>query len=718
LDKQPLILVADDDSTFRFLAAEALEPAGFIVAFAGDGEATLAQARRLRPDLIMLDVQMPHLDGFQLCKRLRSDPTLTSVPIVMVTGQDDVASIECAYQLGATSFIGKPIRWNTLAYHIRYVLRNSRLEEDLRVAKLAEHRLELLRRENAERRRAEAALRVSEIRYRRLFEAAKDGILLLDFQSEKITDVNASLLTMLGYGREAFLGKRLWEVKPFSEIPISRTTLSELQTSECVRFEHLRLHTRDGAQLDVEFVGNIYRVDGNSVMQCNIRDITEREEREARIRHMALHDALTGLPNRLMLQSWMNDAIARARSTGEQVAILILDFDHFKRINDSLGHRAGDQFLEAAALRLSKTLRENDIVARLGGDEFVIGLRGVGIDRDAALAAREAQKFLSEPYFIDGRDLRVDCSIGISLWPDDGEDPGILLRAADTAMYEAKEKERSGYRFFTPALNEAAQRSFALATDVHGACARGEFVLHYQPIVSIASGNVTGVEALLRWRHPERGLIPPSHFIPALEESGLIIEVGSWVLQTACLQNARWQAEGLPPIRMAVNLSARQFFRGDVVRSVDQALRRAELSPEWLELELTESLTLGDTEATIGITHELKRLGVSLSLDDFGTGWSSLSYLRRFPLDRLKIDRSFMCGIERDASAAALVRSIVSLAGNLGLTCIAEGVETPEQLAFLRKERCAEAQGFLFNPALPAAESGALLRTASRSLIA
>jgi diguanylate cyclase (GGDEF)-like protein/PAS domain S-box-containing protein len=718
LDKQPLILVADDDQVFRFLTREALEPEGFIVIEAADGAAALEEARRLRPDLILLDVQMPLMNGFELCKQLRADPGLSEVPIVMVTGQDDVDSIETAYRLGATSFIAKPIGWNTLGYHVRYVLRNSRLEEDLRIAKLAEHRLDLLRRENAERRRAEAALRVSEIRYRRLFEAAKDGIVLLDFESSRITDVNASLLTMLGYTREAFLGKRLWEVSPFKEISGCRTTLAELETSDHVRLGHWRLETRNGSPLDVEFVGSIYRVEGNRVMQCNIRDISEREEQEARIRHMALHDALTGLPNRLQLQSWLSDAIAQARCSGEQVATLMLDFDHFKRINDSLGHQAGDRLLEMAAVRLRGIVTESDIVARLGGDEFVIGLSGVGIDRDASVVAREVLRVLSEPYDIEGHELRLDCSIGISLCPGDGEDPGVLLRAADTAMYEAKEKERASYRFFTPALDEAAQRRLALATDVRQACARGEFILHYQPLVSMETGIVTAVEALLRWHHPERGLISPANFIPALEETGLIIEVGNWVLHTACLQNAMWQAEGLAPIRMAVNLSARQFYRGDIVLTVDQALRRSGLSPRWLELELTESLTLGDTKATVDIMHELKRLGVSLSLDDFGTGWSSLSYLRRFPLDRLKIDRSFMSDVVQDASAAAIVRSIISLAANLGLTCIAEGVETSEQFAFLQKQQCAEAQGFLFTKALPATEVRAFLGSAVLRLIA
>jgi len=330
-----------------------------------------------------------------------------------------------------------------------------------------------------------------------------------------------------------------------------------------------------------------------------------------------------------------------------------------------------------------------------------------------------AQKVLAalvRPFQIEGRELQIGASIGISQYPADGESPESLLRAADAAMYEAKTKRRGSYFLFSSEINEATQRQQKLEDDLHQASARGEFALHYQPLISTDSDRITGVEALLRWHHPQLGLIPPNQFIPQLEEMGLMVEVGQWVLQTACLQNAAWQKEGLPPIRMAVNLSAQQFYRGDIVNTVKGVLRETGLNAEWLELELTESMILDDSETTIEIMQDLKRTGVQLSLDDFGTGWSSLSYLRQFAFDRIKIDRSFLRDISSQPAAEMVVRTIINLARNLGLACTAEGVETHRQLAYLKEQRCAEIQGFLYSPALPAADCSALLRAGMPAL--
>src|ERR1700722_10177106 len=424
---------------------------------------------------------------------------------------------------------------------------------------------------------------------------------------------------------------------------------------------------------------------------------------------MALHDALTGLPNRILLQDRLSQAIALGSRNKERVAVLMLDLDHFKHINDSLGHHIGDGLLEALSGRLKTCLRESDIVARLGGDEFVIALPAVSGDPAIEEVVHKILESLLEPFQVEGHELQVSSSIGISRYPEDGENPGTLLRAADTAMYAAKANARGSFRFFTPDLNVAAQRRLLLATDLHHACALGQFALHYQPQVSTVSGAITAVEALLRWNHPQHGLISPAEFIPLLEELGLIIEVGKWVLRTACMQNVAWQREGLPPVRMAVNVSAHQFYRGDLARTVKEILRESQLSPQWLELELTETLTLDDSETTIDIMKELKLLGLGLSLDDFGTGWSSLSYLRHFPLDRLKIDRSFMRDIATQPAAKAVVTSIIDLARNLGFACVAEGVETREQLLSLERQEGPEIQGFLYSPAVPALVCGSLL---------
>jgi diguanylate cyclase (GGDEF)-like protein/PAS domain S-box-containing protein len=444
-------------------------------------------------------------------------------------------------------------------------------------------------------------------------------------------------------------------------------------------------------------------------------NITDRKQAEARVQYMALHDALTGLPNRVLLEGRLTQAIALACRNQKSVAVLMMDLDRFKNINDSFGHYVGDRLLEALGKRLQGSLRDSDIVARLGGDEFIIGISMVADTRDIEIVAQKVLATLSEPCQIEGETLQIGASMGIAVYPADGENPEALLQCADAAMYEAKKRGRGTVCFFEPELTEATRRRQKLEKDLQQACSRGEFAVHYQPLVSVNEGRITGVEALLRWYHPEEGLISPSEFIPQLEELGLMVEVGEWVLRTACLQNVTWQKEGLSPVRVAVNLSAQQFYRGDIAGTVDSALRETGLEPEWLELEITESLTLDESETTVEIMQDLKRIGVSLSLDDFGTGWSSLSYLRKFPLDRIKIDRSFMRDVALEPAAEAVVRSILRLGSNLGLDCVAEGVETQQQLDYLQREKCSEMQGFLYSAALPGAECGELMRSGVNS---
>ncbi len=440
----------------------------------------------------------------------------------------------------------------------------------------------------------------------------------------------------------------------------------------------------------------------------------ERKLNEAYIRHIAHHDTLTGLPNRLLLEDRLEQAIAQAHRHQMMVAVLFVDLDHFKTVNDSLGHPAGDRLLQAVAGRMHQCLREGDSVARLGGDEFVVCLSEVGSNSDAAVVAEKIQHVLAEPLDIDGHMLQIGSSIGISVYPHDGDNVDALMKAADAAMYDAKAKGRSNYRFYTPTLNAKAHQRLAVSNQLRQALARRELVLHYQPQVSLASGDITGVEALLRWNHPERGLTAPAEFIPILEEIGLMSEVGRWVLHTACTQNAAWQRSGFPPIRMAVNLSARQFVTGNLVYTVADALAEHGLEAHWLELEITEGLLLDSSEQVTESVNRLKRMGVGLSLDDFGTGYSSLSYLRRFPVHRLKIDRSFVHDIATDEGSANIVASIIALSQKMGLEVIAEGVETQEQLRYLQSQGCHEIQGFLFSRALPATEIECMLRSRRR----
>jgi diguanylate cyclase (GGDEF)-like protein/PAS domain S-box-containing protein len=689
------ILIVDDVPANLAVAVDYLEANQFQVMVAQDGEEGIERAQLIHPDLILLDVMMPGIDGFETCRRLKKDVNNRDTPVIFMTALADTSDKIAGFAAGGVDYISKPFQIEELLARIKTHL----------ALRSAQQQVEI---QNTQ-------LRASEIRYRRLFETAKDGILLLDSESGRVTDVNASVVQMLGYSRDHFLNRKLCDVLPFTAIPACRLGLAALGTSQDVAVEHWSLEAQDKSLVDVEFVGNIYQVEGSRIVQCNLRDITGRKRAEARILHMAMHDALTGLPNRVLLQDLLTQAIAVARRNHEGIAVLMLDLDKFKHVNDSLGHHIGDRLLEAVSARIKACLRESDIVARLGGDEFAIALLSVSCEQDIEEVVHKLLTSILDPSQIEDHEIQISGSIGIGQYPADGDTPGDLLRAADVAMYAAKSKGRSTHCFFTPELDVATRRHIALIGDLHNACARGQFVLHYQPQVSTDSGSIIGVEALLRWNHPQHGMISPAEFIPLLEETGLIIEVGTWVLKTACLQNVAWQKEGLPPVRMSVNVSAHQFYRSNLVGLVEEALRESQMDPIWLDLELTETLTLDGSETTINIMQQLKSLGVDLSLDDFGTGWSSLSCLRRFPLDRIKIDRSFMRDIMSESAAKAVVSSILDLAHNLGFSCIAEGVETEKQLEYLAKKKCPEIQGFLYSPALPALACGAFMRSGKPS---
>jgi diguanylate cyclase (GGDEF)-like protein len=533
--------------------------------------------------------------------------------------------------------------------------------------------------------------------------------MLVDALTGQVFDANPAALNMLTDDPADVLGKKIWEIAGLAHLGLDAAFLGDALRGEIIKYDDWNLLATNGMITHAEVIARSYQTDQRKVILYNFRSINDRKEAEARIRYMALHDALTGLPNRTLLTDRLGQAVAYARRARGKVAVMMLDLDHFKHINDSLGHHVGDMLLQTVADRLRACLRECDTAARLGGDEFVILLGDVESSADIDVVAEKVLAALKTPFMIEQHQLHIGCSIGVSTYPHDGEDPAKLMRAADTAMYDAKGNGRGIHRHFTPEMNEATMRWQELANDIHMACANGEFTLYYQPQVALDGYQITGVEALLRWNHPEQGLVMPSVFVPLLEELGLIVEVGEWALVQACQQNMAWQAQGHPPIRMAVNLSAQQFYRGDIVKSVKHALEVSGMDPQWLELELTESLTLDDTEVTIKIMNDLKDLGVTLSLDDFGTGWSSLSYLRRFPLDRIKIDRAFMSEVATEPNAAAVVHGILNLAQSLGLGCVAEGIENNEQLDYLKQQICADMQGFLFSRPLAAEDVSRVL---------
>ncbi|KAA2236907.1 EAL domain-containing protein [Salinarimonas soli] len=442
-------------------------------------------------------------------------------------------------------------------------------------------------------------------------------------------------------------------------------------------------------------------------------DVTQAQRAEARISHMARHDALTDLPNRVRFREALADALRRA-GRDEAVAVLCLDLDRFKSVNDSLGHPVGDGLLALVAERLRACVREPDLVARLGGDEFAVVQAGVAQPGGARRLARQIIEALSAPYEVAGHQIVVGASAGVAVSPGDGNDPDQLLRNADMALHRAKAEERGGYHFFEARMDAAMQARRVLEVDLRQALAQGEFVLHYQPFVNVRSGTVTGFEALLRWRHPERGMISPAEFIPLAEEIGLIVPIGEWVLRQACADAAAWPA----PIGVAVNLSPVQVRSRHLVTAVFSALAASHLPASRLELEITEAVMLDDTESTLATLHQLRALGARISMDDFGTGYSSLSYLRRFPFDKIKIDQSFIRDLPARDDSVAIVRAVAGLGHSLGMTTTAEGVETVEQLASLEREGCKEVQGYLFARPLPLSELQPFLDPGQRLQVA
>jgi diguanylate cyclase (GGDEF)-like protein len=473
---------------------------------------------------------------------------------------------------------------------------------------------------------------------------------------------------------------------------------------------------RDGHEIYIEdSVAPIHSDDGQDAGAVLVfRDVTVARTLAAQVAHLAEHDALTGLPNRLLFADRLGQAIARAGRNESLIAVLFLDLDGFKRINDSLGHRIGDKLLESVAVRLEQCLRVPDTVSRLGGDEFVIMLLDVHQPEDAAIAARRILNAVADAHPIATHELYITASIGISVFPDDGLDTETLIKNADTAMYQAKESGRQTFKFFRPEMNVVAVERQAIEEALRGALERNEFTLHYQPKFNLKSGIIIGVEALLRWNHSTRGDIPPAQFISIAEDSGLMLSIGTWVLRTACGQAKTWADAGLPHITMAVNVSSIQLHDEEFLYQLTEVLEETGLDPRLLEIEVTESILMDRPELAARMFRVLREWGVRISIDDFGTGYSSLSYLGKLPLDAIKIDQAFVRQIDTNPEHKAIVGAIVSMAQSLKLRVIAEGVETAEELAFLKTRGCDETQGYLFSRALPADQFVSLL-TASVS---
>jgi len=468
---------------------------------------------------------------------------------------------------------------------------------------------------------------------------------------------------------------------------------------------------RDGSEIFIEdSVAPIHNHGGQVVGAVTVfRDVSEARGMAEQIAHAAEHDLLTGLPNRLLLNDRIGQAIALANRRGGQVAVLFLDLDGFKHVNDSLGHPMGDKLLQSIARRLLECVRAPDTVSRQGGDEFIVLLQEIRNPEDVAIAAKRLLKSVAETYSMGQHDLHITTSIGVSLYPDDGMDAETLIKNADTAMYQAKENGRQSYRFFKSEMNVKAVERQSIEEDLRRALERKEFTLHYQPKIDLKTGAITGAEALIRWTHPTRGSVPPLVFIPIAEDSGLILPIGAWVMREACRQARAWLDAGLPPMTMAVNVSAIEFRNENFLEDLFATIHEAGLSPNSLELEVTERVLMKQSELAESVLKKLRERGVQVSVDDFGTGYSSLSYLQQFPLDALKIDRSFIRRITANPDETSIVSAIIRMGQSLNLRVIAEGVETAEDLAFLRANGCDEAQGYYFSRPVPPEQFAALL---------
>ncbi|MCA1246293.1 EAL domain-containing protein [Massilia sp. MS-15] len=586
------------------------------------------------------------------------------------------------------------------------------------VQQLVRQRTAELRRTNrrliedmAARGRAERALQQSEQRFRQLVSMSSDWYWEQD-RELRFTMVTGGFTEKAGVAVEAVLGKTRWEYVPaLLETEEGRAHIAQVKAHE--PFANLEYKVIDEHGDTRWFCVNGQPVFDDTGALLGYRgtgsDITERKLTEQRVHHVAQHDVLTGLPNRSLLQDRLGQAIAYANRSGRPMWVMLIDLDRFKFVNDSMGHKAGDVLLMTVAARLTGSLRDTDTVARLSGDEFVVILSE---HHDEPLTPEIVQRVMdsvAQPVLLGNKEFFVTCSIGVAVYPSEGTPADSLIEHADIAMYSAKKLGRNNFQFYTPAMNEESLERVRIESALRNALERNEFVLHYQPQLDLTSGQIVGMEALLRWQHPELGMVPPGRFIGIAEETGLIVQIGAWVLRTACAQNKAWQDAGLGRLRVAVNLSARQFGAADLIASLESVLADTRLDPECLEIELTESLFMSDVTPAVDLLHRMKSLGVSLSIDDFGTGYSSLSYLSRFPIDVLKIDRSFVADITHDANDAAIVTSIIALAHNLKLAVIAEGVETLEQLDYLRSHGCDEMQGYYFSKPLPAAEFEQLL---------
>lgn len=692
-----LVLVVDDEELVRIFAREALEQVGFEVCEASNGSHALKQFSTRRPALIVMDVVMPVMDGFTACSKLRESAEGARVPILIMTALDDADSIARAYEHGATDFIAKPMNATILEHRVRYMLRGSSMLNALL--------------------RSEARLGLAQ-------RIAKIGNWEWHPSTGRFT-VSSELCRLMGIRHQDFGGTKeafLQIVHEEDRDRVGQALNAILDERKPCDIDH-RIGLPNGGEFTVNLQAEAVFDDQLRALTIvgTAKDISERKRSEREIHRLAYYDSLTGLPNRVLFKDRVTQALAHAHRYQSTLAVLFLDLDRFKVINDTLGHNVGDLLLKQVADRLTDSVRHSDSIgrsmekeethelARLGGDEFTALLTNIRDPQDAGTVARRILEALARPFLIDGHEITVTASVGIAIFPTDGDSVDFLLKSSDIAMYHAKDQGRNNFQFYSRTMNALAAERLEMESDLRKALERHEFIVYYQPQVDIRTNRIVGAEALVRWRHPLRGTLMPAVFLPVAIETGMIQKLDQDVLLMACRQDKAWQDAGYTPIRVSVNVSNSFFHGASLTSAITRALEETKLDPEYLELELTESITMRHVETSITMLQELRAMGVRLSIDDFGTGYSSLSYLQRFPLNMLKIDQSFVRGVTRNAANASITRAIISLAHSMNLSVLAEGVETEEQLELLRQQECDQVQGHIFGRPMPGEEFVELL---------
>lgn len=689
---QRRVLVVDDDPTFTLVAGETLTKAGFLVRAASSAQSARDAFAAFQPETVLLAVGLPDGSGHAVCRWIRQSPFNAEVPVILVTTPHDEASIDQAYEAGADDFILKPVLWPTLPRRIDFVLRAF---DDRR------------------------ALARSEKKNRTLLQALPDSIVIVDAHGLIVEHVAGSEAR----GERSWIGESLEAAFPPDLAHAARRVLKTQRHGASILHEFA-----DGEGQSRRWFEARLRPQPDGSLLIIRRDATERRRSKARIEYLAYYDPLTGLPNRQMLLAKVERAIKAAQGSDRLLAVFYIDLDRFKRVNDSLGHAEGDALLCTVARRLKQLIMPRPahpqeapapgpkLVARLGGDEFVLIADGLTEESEALAIADRIRGCLAEPVDFGGRALVVTPSIGIAMYPRDASEVADLLVKADMAMYVAKDQGRNCSSFFGQSIALRSLNRFELENDMRAGFERGEFEVYYQPKVQLETGAITGVEALLRWLHPERGFVPPDKFIPVAEETGLIVPIGEWVLGTVCRQLATWNAMGLKRLTAAVNVSVQQFMRPSFVDAVLGSLRSSGLDPARLELEITESLLMRNTREMRSTLDRLRTSGITLTIDDFGTGFSSLGYLRQLPVSTLKIDRSYVHDLPRLDDAAAICAAIIALARELRLKVVAEGVESRAELDFLRSHQCEEVQGYLISRPVASVDLELLLQRGSVDL--